>query len=436
MLDFRLQTADCASLQAARRPRRPQTVDRRRSELSCSLALLVSCFFFLAGGCAAEQSAKPDTHPAAFWPPYPDEPRIQFLVSFQRNIDVEAPESALDKLIYGKEPRPLLTINKPYGVGMWQGKIYVCDLRSGYVTILDLRQHRVLVMGKEGDGLQHPTAIVIAPDGMKYVADVGKNVIAVYDAQDHHVGNLGHNDLKPVDVAVYQDELYVSDFKTQRVEVMNRRTGEVLRTIGEPGGDPGQFVRPLGLAVDREGNLFVADVFRCVIQKFDRQGKLVATFAGNSASVGGLVRPKHMVIDRDGILYVVDASFQNVQLYDDQGRVLTYFGSAGDHPGAMYLPAGICVDDADVDLFKQYVHPAFEAQRLIVVTNQFGDNKVSVYALGHLRPGKTVADIAASKGLVNLGVASTQPSLMPTPTTLPAEDDLRAPSTRPADPDR
>ena len=74
----------------------------------------------------------------------------------------------------------------------------------------------------------------------------------------------------------------------------------------------------------------------------------------------------------------------------------------------MYLPAGVCVHEGDLDLFKNKIHPAFQAERLILVTNQFGHNKVSVYAMGHLEPGKTVEDIAAAQGLIPSGCGRRQ----------------------------
>jgi hypothetical protein len=81
-----------------------------------------------------------------------------------------------------------------------------------------------------------------------------------------------------------------------------------------------------------------------------------------------------------------------------------YFGSPGSHPGSMSLPAGIAVYDGDLSLFQDLLHPAFEAQRLILVSNQFGLNKVSVYALGRLKQGFTVADIAPYAASVDPGV--------------------------------
>ena len=392
-----------------------------RGLFSSRPGLLLGLLLGLAG-CATAPQAQPHAKVYAFWPPYPDEPHIQFLTSYQRNTDVEPAKSPMEDLIYGREPQPVLAIQKPYGVAMWHGRVYVCDIGGSAVTILDLRQHRTEIMGTSGaEGLQTPSDIAIAADGTKYVADVSRGMVYVFDARDHQTGTLGHANLKPTGVAVYQNELYVCDFNSQKVEVWDRGTGRVLRTLGGPGTGPGQFLKPLGVAVDAQGNVYVMDVLACRLQKFDRQGNMVTGFGTMSAGIGGLVRPKHIAVDGRGVIYVVDAAFQNVQLFDQIGQVYTYFGSAGSHPGAMYLPAGICVTDSDLDLFQQYVHPAFQLERLILVTNQFGDNKVSVYGMGRLRPGKTVADIADTKGVVPLGVAQGGKSMALPATPPPTE---------------
>lgn len=415
----------------------PATQLRRR------LAKLITGATFLAvaalGGCASKPVEA--TGEFAFWPPYPDEPRIQYLCSFQSSASIGPSKSKLDELVYGKEVEQVQNLAKPYGVAMHDGKIYVCDLRSAAVTVLDLRKQQTLLMGRAGNvTLQTPSDICIAPDGTKYVADLGRAAVFVFDASDRVVQTFEVPDWRPVGVGVYEDELYVCDFTNQCVQVLDRTSGAVLRKIGGPGTENGQFIRPLGIAVDAQGYLYVADVLNCRLQKFDRSGKFISGFGMTSASVGGMVRPKHIDVDREGTIYVVDAAFQNVQLFDQVGRVYTFFGSAGSHPGAMYLPAGVNVHDGDLDLFKQYVHPAFDARRLVLVTNQFGDNKIAVYALGQLKPGATIEDIAASKDVVRLGTSEDGSRSRFGPSTLPSEapddaPDAAPPSTQPARPD-
>ena len=382
-----------------------------------TLLVLAAALLATLVGCA--QNKKPPPKQFAFWPAAPDEPRLQYLCSFQSSASVEPGKSKLDELVYGKEIQQIQSISKPYGIDMWNGRIYVCDLRSNAVVILDLRKQKTLIIGQgSSDTMQQPSDITIAPDGMKYVADLGRGMIMVYDPSDHYVGSMGSPNLKPVGVAVFENELFVCDFKGQNVKVLDRRNGQLLRTIGSPGQGAGQFVRPLGIDTDAQGNVYVTDVLSCRMQKFDRNGNLLTAFGIISANAGGFVRPKHIAVDHEGTIYVVDAAFQNVQLFDQVGRVYTFFGSAGSHPGAMYLPAGVAVHEGDMDLFAKYVHPDFDAQRLVLVTNQFGDNKVAVYALGHLKAGKTVADLAPSRLQFEAGVG--QPKTTGVGAALPA----------------
>jgi DNA-binding beta-propeller fold protein YncE len=398
------------------------------------VGLAATIAFFFAG-CASQKPAAPPDTAAAFWPPYPDSPRVQFLVSYQKSTDIAPTKSKLDELVYGKEPDDSMYVNKPYGVAMWNGRIYICDIRNYDVSILDVRNKQTLVMGKTGsEQLLRPVAIAIADDGTKYVADLGRGLVLAFNAKDQYVATLGHSNLKPVCVATYGDELYVSDFAGQRIEVLNRFNGQLVRVIGGPGAKDGQFMKPLGIATDLQGNVYVADVLRCRIQKFDRQGKLVMAFGTVSNKAGGIVRPKHIAVDKDGVIYVVDAAFQNVQLFDQTGKLLTFFGSSGPHPGGMFLPAGIALHSGDMDLYQQYIHPAFDAEQLVLVTNQFGENKVSVYAIGHLKQGKTVQDIAASKGLVPEGTGDIRGPAQLSATQQSVDDPTSAPTTNPSTP--
>jgi hypothetical protein len=261
-----------------------------KSKRLLALIALLSIWLF-ANGCATK--AKKVDIKAAFWPPYPDEPRLQYLVSFASSTDVAPQKSGLDELVYGKETQQNLNLAKPYGVDMYDGKIYVCDLRNASITVLDLRKHQTLILGRTGtDTLQTPSDIAISPDGIKYVADLGKGRIFVFDQTERQLGSFGHEGLKPVGVAVYQNELYVCDFAKQRVEVLDRMSGSTIRTIGEAGQGPGQFIRPLGIAVDEQGNVYVTDVLNCRMQKFDHAGKLVTAFGITSANAGGFVRPE------------------------------------------------------------------------------------------------------------------------------------------------
>lgn len=368
-----------------------------------SLCLVIATSILLTlTGCETTPKAANnanDNKVYSFWPPYPNEPHVQFLVAFSRAKDLLPPKSSLDELIYGKETLKDLPIQKPYGVAMNDGKIYVCDLSNNCVVILDIRNKQTLMMGVKGaKTLLRPNAITISDDGLKYVSDLGNNNIMVFDAKDRYTSEFPLQNIKVADMAVYKNELYVTDLTGACIQVLDRYDGHVIRQIGKPGAQNGEFVKPLGISVDpTNGDVYADDILKCHTYRYSNDGKLLKTFGGRSDRVGGFARPKHIAVDSNRIIYVVDASFQNVQMFNPEGVVYAFFGGAGRHPGAMDLPAGVCVHNKDLDLFKQYVNPNFELTQLIVVSNQFGPNRISVYGMGHLKRGKTVKDIAPFK---------------------------------------
>jgi len=370
------------------------------------LALMAICFSAIGCGTTPVRIEDQMDRQISFWPQFPAEPRVQFLVSYRYSSDVELKRSKLDDLIYGKDSS-VLPINKPYGIEMWEGKIYICDIRNPGLVVLDLAKNQTRVLSTSGlGGMAQPTDVAISSDGTKYVADAVRGVIFVFDAKERHVQSFGHEGFKPVGIAVHKNELYVSDFGTQSVLVLDRYDGTQLRTIGGPGGEDGQFVRPLGIDVDDDGIVYVCDVLKCRLQKFDPEGNLIHAVGTIGDTAGSFVRPKHISVDESGIVYVADAAFDNIQMFNEEGQVLMFFGSGGSHPGAMNLPAGVTTTDNNMKYFEKYIHPAFDAERIILMTNQFGPNKIGVFALGKLREGMSVNDIASSSSEVPSGVQS------------------------------
>ncbi len=404
------------------------------AQLTRALALGAVASASLLVGCASSPSAaKPAATPTtyAFWPQFPNKPYVQFIKSYGGSNDVApSKETALDKIVFGTDAARGAAIVKPYGVAMKNGKIYVCDIRSNALAVLDLRKKQTRLIGISGvTQLKNPVAVAIADDGMIYVADNEQAAVLVFDANEKFSRIIGHPKFKPSALATFGDRLYVADMGTQTVEIFNRRDGQRIGKIGSVGDADGQFRLPLGVATDREGNVYVVDMMRCVLQKFSPEGSFVWSAGTLGDAVGCFVRPKHVAVDHEGIIYVVDAAFQNVQMFNKDKQILMHFGAAGDFPGAMNLPAGVAVNESDMDLFADLIHPGFAAKRIVVVSNQFGRNKVSLYAYGELKPGYTAEQIAAAAAPVHSGmdaspsperlqmqnVANEEPTPEPTP---------------------
>ena len=69
-----------------------------------------------------------------------------------------------------------------------------------------------------------------------------------------------------------------------------------------------------------------------------------------------------------------------------EGKLLLPFGepeSASTSAGTLNLLAAVCVDCDHVGAFKKFAAPGFVIEELIIISNQLGADKVSVFGLGH-----------------------------------------------------
>ncbi|MFN7930392.1 MAG: hypothetical protein U0Y68_21200 [Blastocatellia bacterium] len=103
---------------------------------------------------------------------------------------------------------------------------------------------------------------------------------------------------------------------------------------------------PQSLALDKDGNLFIADTYNSVIRKLDRSGKLTV-FAGTVAGYGGdggaadkaqMNIPMAVAVGPDGSVYVSDAGNSRIRRITPDGKISTIigYGPAADTYGGGY----------------------------------------------------------------------------------------------------
>ena len=91
----------------------------------------------------------------------------------------------------------------------------------------------------------------------------------------------------------------------QRVQKFDA-DGVLLEVVGRRGARPGQFQRPTGVAVDGQGQVFVADGDNHRVQKFDADGQFLAQWGRQGEGNGEFQRPSGIAIDQQGVIYVSD----------------------------------------------------------------------------------------------------------------------------------
>lgn len=336
-------------------------------------------------GSQVKEGTNPDQGPI-FYPPPPQEPRVQFLATYNSEKDVTGGASAFQRLILGDEK--YRELGKPYGATIHDGKLLICDTRFGVVWDFDIRNKSVSILGAGSSvQLKKPINIVIDEDGTHYVTDVGANRVIVFDKEGRYVKALGDaQKWTPTDVAIFHDKLYVTDVKAGQIAVLDKKTGAEQRRIGTRGSGEGQMFFPTNIEVDAHGNVYVSDTGNFRVLKFNAHGKQALQYGSMGRSPGQFARPKGVAIDRSDRLYVVDTAFENVQIFDNEGKLLLFFGVAGNVPGGINIPAQVEIDYDNTDLFADRVAPGYSLEYLIIVTSQFGINKVNIY--GFLKPKK------------------------------------------------
>ncbi|HRT96199.1 MAG TPA: hypothetical protein P5532_17385 [Planctomycetota bacterium] len=154
------------------------------------LAALGSSALVLAA-CQRVPGAPRDAKPV-FYPLPPDPPRIQFLTSINTAWDVVPERVGLAGFLLG--PRDPGARNKalvkPYGIAVWNERIYVCDQRGGDVEVFDLArgEHRSL-SGTRGL-MKSPTNMCVDSEGYKFIVESMRGVIHAFDPQDAHVASF------------------------------------------------------------------------------------------------------------------------------------------------------------------------------------------------------------------------------------------------------
>jgi DNA-binding beta-propeller fold protein YncE len=173
------------------------------------------------------------------------------------------------------------------------GDVYVSDgeSRGGNRRIAVVDRNGAFLRQWQPEGMQTVHCLTVANDGFVYVCNREGSKIQVYDK----MGKLAKTlelpwtpDTPPADgkpkesggavVAMdfshdaNQTFLYVINQNNGVIEIIERQTGKIVSSFGRIGHFPGEFDQPHGIAVDSEGNVYVAENRGKRVQKFKIAG--------------------------------------------------------------------------------------------------------------------------------------------------------------------
>lgn len=200
-----------------------------------------------------------------------------------------------------------------------------------------------------GKGFAKPFGIV-AQDGRIFVTDTVSRHVHVLDfprRRYYEIGRKGVGRLaKPLGIALDRaGRVYVVDGTAQRVLVYDLE-GNYETAIGTAE----DFDRPSGIAVSPDGDrVYVLDTggvdnsnHRVLV--FDGNGRRIGRIGGRGREDGQFNLPLDCALGPDGRLYVLDTGNFRVQVFGADGGFQRSFGEAGRFPGQFGHPRGIALD--------------------------------------------------------------------------------------------
>jgi sugar lactone lactonase YvrE len=222
-------------------------------------------------------------------------------------------------------------------------------------------------------------------DGKQLLLRLGKGEIppaTVEEARGRKPGPYQYG--QPAVMAFYPngDFLLGDGYWNCRIVRYNAQ-GEFLSEFGECGTGDGQFDTVHGLAIDRDGRIYVADRSNDRVQVFEEDGTWVATWP-NIAS------PACVWVDESNAVWVCGRTTNRMLKYDTEGHLLYHWGTYGrtsggfdEGSGGFERPHGMSVDregnfyiaNFDGDVAGKFTpRPGADRSRLILPLMRVGSN--------------------------------------------------------------
>lgn len=274
--------------------------------------------------------------------------------------------------IFAGDRYPPLGLNAPRSIATGQNNdLYVADSRN----------HRILHIASDGSLLNEwgsfadqltgnapegtfnePWGVAVGPDGSVYVSDTWNHRIQKFTRDGRPLKMWGQYGQPvpeipesrssfwgPRGIAVDSEgNVYVADTGNKRIVIFDSN-GNYITEFGTAGLDPGQFDEPVAVAVSADGMVYVTDTWNQRIQAFipnqDRTVFMPYTQWDVNGWFGQSVDNKPFIaVGRNNHVYITDPEGYRVIEFTGDGQFVRTWGDFGSGPDEIGLPSGIAVD--------------------------------------------------------------------------------------------
>lgn len=230
------------------------------------------------------------------------------LYSFGKNIGIQSPQG--------------LTVDA-------EGNLYVTqaetqDIPRPRISVFNACMkwvRDIYIEGFEGADSFIPYRLTLDKKGHIYVAGTYFPGVVVLDDKGKFTDMISPEEegrkVKVNNVAMDKaGKIYLVSEEAGKVYVYNENK-KLLFKFGEKGGSTGKLSRPRAVGIDnRNGRLYVVDYMRHTISAYDGEGAYLFEFGGMGWSEGWFQYPNDIFIDKDGKIFVADMFNNRVQVFN------------------------------------------------------------------------------------------------------------------------
>ncbi len=325
--------------------------------------ILVPLMLMTLSACAAPQGKKL----RYFFPPQPDDPRVEWLGAYYGETDLEGGGGLMADLLGEKEGT---VINMPvYAASNGDGRVYVADHKLANVLVFDLKNRKLSELGSESVPLGRVTGIAFDSDGNIYVADIRTTPkIHVFDRNHTYLKEIAFPpEVKSIGFiaidkirkriiipTIAGHQIYITDLAGKKLMALDTWNEKVKDDKGEEKDEKDGLNRPTSAALDKEGNIVVCDSMNGRIVRFSPEGEFLGKFGKRGDALGQFSILKAAAVDSEGHIYTTDSRANRLSVFNQQGELLLSIGTAYESkpgapvgPGGFMNPNGISIDQND-----------------------------------------------------------------------------------------
>ncbi|MDD5337486.1 MAG: NHL repeat-containing protein [Candidatus ainarchaeum sp.] len=164
-------------------------------------------------------------------------------------------------------------------------------------------------LSRLSSSIDSPVALYVDPDGRTYIADESAGLMRCWSCRNLFL------DIIPTGVYVFNDTVYASDKKNDRIVVVTK-SGTYVREFGSTGTLTGQFRTPMDLQFFNS-TLYVADSGNGRVESFTSNFTYLNTYGSGKEGVN-LLQPEGIFVDSNYV-YVADPPGGRIVAYTQDG---------------------------------------------------------------------------------------------------------------------